>query len=161
MASAQKSGQKTLMKVDWNPNIVTRLHPLDRIETNLRRVMLHTDDAVGAIKMAEEFTRTYQQARKKAGKRALLAYRLDLAAQPAPKDLNPMAPMQLGGLPDLVDSINGSAMHAIHQGIKPDLRALVNRYWPNNQITGQPLKFLCQLDVFQWMAVIHFLTFES
>lgn len=116
MASAQKSGQKTLMKVDWNPNIVTRLHPLDRIETNLRRVMLHTDDAVGAIKMAEEFTRTYQQARKKAGKRALLAYRLDLAAQPAPKDLNPMAPMQLGGLPDLVDSINGSAMHAIHQG---------------------------------------------
>jgi len=72
-----------------------------------------------------------------------------------------MAPMQLGGLPDLVNSINGSAMHAIHQGIKPDLKALVNRHWPNNQITGQPLKFLCQIDVFQWMAVIHFLTFES
>jgi hypothetical protein len=47
MASAQKSSQKTLMKVDWNPNIVTQLHPLDRIETNLRRVMLHTADAVG------------------------------------------------------------------------------------------------------------------
>jgi hypothetical protein len=161
MASAQKSSQKTLMKVDWNPNIVTHLHPLDRIETNLRRVMLHTADAVGVIKMAEEFTRTYQRAREMAGKRALLAYRLDLAAQPAPKELNLMAPMQLGGLPDLVDSINGSAMHAIHQGIKPDLKALVNRYWPNNQITGQPLKFLCQLDLFQWMAVIHFLTFES
>jgi hypothetical protein len=149
------------MKIDWNPNIVTELHPIDGIKENLRRAMPHADNADGMVKMSEKFTQMYQRAREKAGGKAILAYRLDLEAQPAPKDLNPLAPMQLGGLPDLVNSINGSAMHATHQGLKPDLKTLVNRYWPINQITGQPLKFLCQLDVFQWMAVIHYLTFES
>ncbi len=56
------------MKVDWNPNIVTRLHPLDRIETNLRRVMLHTDDAVGAIKMAESLPGRTSRLEKRLGK---------------------------------------------------------------------------------------------
>ena len=68
--------------------------------------------------------------------------------------------MQLGGLPDLTDAINHSAAYALHQNQKPDVKEMVNRHWPMNQMTGQPLRFLCQLDVYYWMVVIHLLTFE-
>ncbi len=149
------------MNLDWNPNIIQQLHPVSSIAEQLRQHALIDRQAPNLVKMADDFTLAYNAARSVVKNKAALAFRLDLAATPAPVELDPTAPMQIGGLPDLAGAINSSAAYAVHEKRTPSLEKLVDVYWPVNQITGQPLKFLCQLDVYDWMVVIHHLTRES
>ena len=148
------------MNLDWNPNIIQQLHPVSSITEQLRRHALIDRQAPNLVKMADDFTLAYNAARSVVKSKAALAFRLDLTAKPAPADLDLTAPMQIGGLPDLAGAINSSAAYVVHQKRAPSLEKLVDSYWPLNQITGQPLKFLCQLDIYDWMVVAHCLTHE-
>lgn len=110
------------MNLDWNPNIIQQLHPVSSIAEQLRQHALIDRQAPNLVKMADDFTLAYNAARSVVKNKAALAFRLDLAATPAPVELDPTAPMQIGGLPDLAGAINSSAAYAVHEKRTPSWR---------------------------------------
>ena len=127
------------MKLDWNPNIVTKLNAIEPDELAYLDAV-HCQKTQGSIpedgvppyyrKMVDEFVTKYADAMALVGNKAPLAFRLSCEAIPVLKNTPLTAPMQIGGLPDLANTVNTMANYQEHLGKKPDLEAIIRQLWP-------------------------------
>ncbi len=67
------NGKRPRHTLDWNPNIVRQLRPIQEAGEKLRRAALGETGVPDVIAMAQEFTTTYDKARELAGPKMSMA----------------------------------------------------------------------------------------
>lgn len=105
-----------------------------------------------------QFRAGYEEARRIVGQKPRLIYRLDLAT----KDLSgdDINASKIGGLPDL-GGTGGIDKYRIGSTSKfsfPTVDQFVAKNWPHCPVCLRPMRFLAQINIWDWIIVIHQLT---
>ncbi len=115
----------------------------------------------------EQFKTTYGRAKQLAGDKAKLIYRLDLATENLPTD--DIYASKIGGVPDLcaTDSIGRFMDNKKYQHDRtvaynfPTVSQFVADNWPRCPVCFRPMRFLAQINIWDWLAVLHQLTAQA
>lgn len=146
------------MQLDWNPNIITGEFNWEQLKRHAEGQSYRKNvNAPGLLEKGHLLMEKYAEAKKLAGKRAVLAFKLNLFESKVPTGSH------LGGIPDLFNLANDAAENAAYNFKEkrlaklPTLHEIIERLWPKSH-DGTPLLFLGTFELFDWMQVIHQLT---
>jgi hypothetical protein len=105
-----------------------------------------------------QFESAYGKARQMIGDKPRLVYRLDLITEKMVRDN--IHASKIGGVPDLggTASLGRYRDNDTKKYNFPSVDEFVAFYWPRCPVCGRPMRFAAQINVWDWITVLHEIT---